>query len=570
MAGFQFYFTNDGQVLQMKAQAGGKLQYTRVGIGSGIPSIPISELTNLVKEQMSCPISDVRVTSSGKAVVSTSFTNQDISEPFTLNEIGVFAMDPDNGEVLYCYGFVTNGEEVPASGGSYVVEKVIDIITSVGNAQNVSALIDESLVYLTRKDAPKIIVSDSEPFRNDTNTYWYEEVGNELQFGEGGGRYLHRRNANFGRLSSDFTDFVPWYGLVEQVTDPNYVITGTSSLKISVDSEENMTSAAQLRFVHFNLSKAKNMLVRFYVPELYNLSKFQIRLSNVAGMSDYLFWEQSRWKMVPGWNEVLIPLSQLTAVGTANATFLEDVQTIQISVTGRDTAYIVFDALYMNHVEEASVMFHFDDGWESQYTNAFPILSQHGYVGNVGVISGYVGSGPYMSLDQLKRLYEYGWDLFNHTNTHKDLTTLDLAGIRDELLLCKKFLESNGLDRAADIAAYPYGSMNANVLRVMEEQNFRLGRTVMEEIEVAPPIQPYVLKSLNIYNNTEDIVYQRAVDHIVATGGTLMILLHRIEGNGTASIVYPTDKFEQMVDYVFNKDDVRVVTISEWASTYRL
>ncbi|WP_369128058.1 polysaccharide deacetylase family protein [Lysinibacillus sp. CNPSo 3705] len=74
----------------------------------------------------------------------------------------------------------------------------------------------------------------------------------------------------------------------------------------------------------------------------------------------------------------------------------------------------------------------------------------------------------------IKELYNYGWDLFNHTVTHQDLSTLSINCIQAELDGCREWLIFNGFSRTADFVAYPYGGYNNDVLEVMK--NYKLGR----------------------------------------------------------------------------------------------
>lgn len=146
--------TNRGRMLQSKAQTGVKLEYTRIAIGDGqLGSTPILGLNNLRHEIMSLPITKLVVQSGGKAVVGTIWSNKDLEEGFYFREIGVFATDPDVGEILYCYANAGNlAEYVPPGGGSDLIERNLDIVTLVGNATNVTAIIDTSLVYATKPE----------------------------------------------------------------------------------------------------------------------------------------------------------------------------------------------------------------------------------------------------------------------------------------------------------------------------------------------------------------------------------------------------------------------------------
>jgi len=142
--------TNKGIALQAKVQAGAELNFSRIGIGDGMlggQSIPT--LTGLINEKMSLEINKLKVLGGGKAVVGGVLSNQAVVTGFYFREIGVFAMDPDEGEILYCYGNAGSGAEyIPPGGGPDVIEKQIDIVTIIGNASNVSAEIP-SAVYAT-------------------------------------------------------------------------------------------------------------------------------------------------------------------------------------------------------------------------------------------------------------------------------------------------------------------------------------------------------------------------------------------------------------------------------------
>lgn len=146
--------TNRGKTLQSKAQAGVTLEYTRIAIGDGqLGTTPILDLNALRHQVKSLPITNLKVFSGGKAVVGTVWSNSDLTEGFFYREIGIFAKDPDLGEILYCYANSGElAEYIPPGGGSDLIERSLDIQVLVGNAANVTAIIDSSLVYATKPD----------------------------------------------------------------------------------------------------------------------------------------------------------------------------------------------------------------------------------------------------------------------------------------------------------------------------------------------------------------------------------------------------------------------------------
>jgi len=143
--------TNRGRNLQAKAQAGVTLKYTRIALGDGpLGTSAIPDLTALKKEVISLPIAKLRVMTGSRAIIGAVLTNKDLTTGFYYRELGIFAQDPDLGEILYCYGNSGSlAEYIPAGGGADVLEKSIDLEILIGNAANVSAVIDSSLVYIT-------------------------------------------------------------------------------------------------------------------------------------------------------------------------------------------------------------------------------------------------------------------------------------------------------------------------------------------------------------------------------------------------------------------------------------
>lgn len=148
------YFTNKGRALQAKALTGTQLKFTRIAVGDGnLSGQDIGDLANLINEVKSLSITTLKTMTGGKATVGGILSNKDISTGFNLREIGVFAQDPNLGEILYSYGNAgALAEYIPAQGGAEIVTKKINLNTIVGNASSVSAIIDETIAYASPED----------------------------------------------------------------------------------------------------------------------------------------------------------------------------------------------------------------------------------------------------------------------------------------------------------------------------------------------------------------------------------------------------------------------------------
>lgn len=158
MANFNGYtLTAKGHVLQVKAQAGEPLVYTKIKVGSGYPASGqnITDLTDLIKPEMDLPGVASEAVGDGTAMIKGVLSNAGLQNGFTMREKGVFALDPDDGEILYAYttsGIV--GEDIPAEGGPTAIEREIYAVVTVGQATNIQVFI-KSGAWITIEELQK-------------------------------------------------------------------------------------------------------------------------------------------------------------------------------------------------------------------------------------------------------------------------------------------------------------------------------------------------------------------------------------------------------------------------------
>lgn len=141
--------TNAGQALQTKVQAGATLTFTRIALGDGqLNGQPISPLTALISQKASVEVDSVRVVNTSTAQVAGFFSNADISTGFWWRETGVFAQDPDVGEILYGYTNAGDaGDYIPTVADTRI-EKYIYCSIAVASATTVDITIPSSDTYI--------------------------------------------------------------------------------------------------------------------------------------------------------------------------------------------------------------------------------------------------------------------------------------------------------------------------------------------------------------------------------------------------------------------------------------
>ncbi len=149
--------TQNGRDLQSKAQIGAALTFSRVALGDGETSAP-DAMAALDNERLSLSIQDFEVIGDGTSRMRVIMTNEALDNGFFVRELGVFAEDPDTGEEQL-YSYTNAGEQpdfLPAGGGATLVENVFDLYTVVGNAQNVTAKINDYITIATKQDIDEI------------------------------------------------------------------------------------------------------------------------------------------------------------------------------------------------------------------------------------------------------------------------------------------------------------------------------------------------------------------------------------------------------------------------------
>ncbi|WP_434510532.1 phage tail-collar fiber domain-containing protein [Desulfitobacterium sp. AusDCA] len=148
--GFQgMVITQQGLNLLEKAQTGTQLQFTRVAVGDGNLSGQDPTLfTQLIDQIISLNISEINIGGSSNATISTVLSNEGLNTGFCWREIGIFAQDPDLGEILYCYNNLAGHEIFVPTVNTKQFKAPLEIEVFISNAVNVTAQIDPSFTYV--------------------------------------------------------------------------------------------------------------------------------------------------------------------------------------------------------------------------------------------------------------------------------------------------------------------------------------------------------------------------------------------------------------------------------------
>lgn len=141
--------TKQGRSLLAKAMAGTLLRFTRMQAGAGLPDGGVDGMTALIAPRLEGEIFSVSSAGNGGCFIKGRFSNTGLSQSFRMCEIGVFAEDPEVGEILYCYTSVQDVDKADFMGADTgnpggLLEEEITIGAYISNAANVTANITRS------------------------------------------------------------------------------------------------------------------------------------------------------------------------------------------------------------------------------------------------------------------------------------------------------------------------------------------------------------------------------------------------------------------------------------------
>ncbi len=147
----EFKLTKNGANLLSKAQAGEtSVNITRASLGSGDwekQNASAYTMTSLINERMDAPIKSVAYTTTGTTNLVAVLLRENLqSKSFDATEFGVFALDPDIGEILYCCACSDDPQEIPGKGDVSSFEFVFTISISASSASYTESFINDSEV----------------------------------------------------------------------------------------------------------------------------------------------------------------------------------------------------------------------------------------------------------------------------------------------------------------------------------------------------------------------------------------------------------------------------------------
>lgn len=140
--------TKKGQALMAKMIAGqGNIDFTKVAASeTAYTDAQLEGLTSLSGVKQTTLVSKVTRTNGVAIQVEAAMTNTDLKTGYYMKTLGLYAIDPDEGEILYGVSNATVPGWMPPYNGLTVSGAFFKLVTTVGNAENVSLNVDPGAV----------------------------------------------------------------------------------------------------------------------------------------------------------------------------------------------------------------------------------------------------------------------------------------------------------------------------------------------------------------------------------------------------------------------------------------
>ena len=143
------------------------------------------------------------------------------------------------------------------------------------------------------------------------------------------------------------------------------------------------------------------------------------------------------------------------------------------------------------------VVVSFDNGYETQFQYAEPVLAKLGWVGDENLqVTGLSWANGGISSHEIRELIGDGWELDTQGWSHAGLTAESAAGLRFQVVHARRYLQRH-YHVPVNWFCYPSGEYNATVIAELRTAGFR-GSTTEVNGWAGPQDDPYALPRLEV------------------------------------------------------------------------
>jgi peptidoglycan/xylan/chitin deacetylase (PgdA/CDA1 family) len=172
-----------------------------------------------------------------------------------------------------------------------------------------------------------------------------------------------------------------------------------------------------------------------------------------------------------------------------------------------------------NVYDKSTIAITFDDGFESTFEHAVPMLQERGMTATLFLVTRFVGktsewivSGAdaryrLLSWRQAVELYRQGFELGSHSCSHPKLTEIDVDRIRMEVVDSKSELECR-LGAPVHAFAYPFGAFDERVCDLVRVAGYESACSTISGFN-NPKTDLFSLRRIDIFGTDSLVDFRR-------------------------------------------------------------
>jgi peptidoglycan/xylan/chitin deacetylase (PgdA/CDA1 family) len=121
------------------------------------------------------------------------------------------------------------------------------------------------------------------------------------------------------------------------------------------------------------------------------------------------------------------------------------------------------DMIGRGNIPHKTIAITFDDGYENNYLNAYPVLKELDLPATIFISPGLIGQDEYLTWDQVVEMSESGViTIGSHSMTHRHLPSITEHRLDIEIFDSKRAIESH-IRKEVNTFSYPIGGFNEHV-----------------------------------------------------------------------------------------------------------
>jgi peptidoglycan/xylan/chitin deacetylase (PgdA/CDA1 family) len=213
-------------------------------------------------------------------------------------------------------------------------------------------------------------------------------------------------------------------------------------------------------------------------------------------------------------------------------------------------------------IPDKLVVLTFDDAAKSHYNYVAPMLKKYGFGASFFVCEfppDFADTSKYMSWQQIQALSDMGFEIGNHTRTHKHVNKMQDAEANEQLGYIENKCDSLQIPKLASFA-YPGYDTRPATLKILRDHGYLFARAGGGRVYDPLKDHPYLIPSFS----TSGTDQQKVIDAIkLAKDGKVVVLtIHGVPDYAHDWVTTPPELFEVYMKFL-HKHHYKVIALKD-------